>query len=307
MVYVTTKILTWMLQNGLLVWPWWHYIFHNKWHAPRSINTIAYNYLSTRVAKTFSAGQSKFKVSTVKLQSLPAQFGTFWRDSIQGIKVDQQRVRAFCVWSFENQNEWNSCFSSRYLLNSPVEKHQPLHLAIRRPCELWDFFHDIFFNTTTLTAVFSRAKSASLLLAQVFKSSLLLAFASSRVDLNVCFFSSMNFSLGFSTPACRRKKPSLVFGTRHSPAFNIVGARCGDLFSFRRFQIWFRALLVTAVLTLFDASLLNTLTFKTSLWWPLDFRVDSERKWRSSARYRADNVEVKTFSLIPLHNVIISQ
>ena len=94
-----------MLQNGLLVWPWWHYIFHNKWHEPRSINTIAYNYLSTRVTKTFSVGQSKFKVLTVKLQSLPAHFGTFWRHSIKGSNLDQQRVRAFCLWSFENQNE----------------------------------------------------------------------------------------------------------------------------------------------------------------------------------------------------------
>ena len=49
--------------------------------------------------------------------------------------------------------------------------------------------------------------------------------------------------------------------------------------------ILIRALLVNAVLTLFDASLLFTckssyrkIMFKTGLLWPLDFRVDSERK-----------------------------
>ena len=41
---------------------------------PGSKNTtVAYNYLSTCITKTYSAGQSKFKVLTIKLQSL----GTF--------------------------------------------------------------------------------------------------------------------------------------------------------------------------------------------------------------------------------------
>ena len=41
--------------------------------------TVACNQLSTRVTKTCSAGQSKFKVLIIKLQSLPAHLGTFWR------------------------------------------------------------------------------------------------------------------------------------------------------------------------------------------------------------------------------------
>lgn len=43
--------------------------------------TVAYNYLATRVTKTCSAGQSKFNVLTMKLQSLPADLGTCGRHS----------------------------------------------------------------------------------------------------------------------------------------------------------------------------------------------------------------------------------
>ena len=43
--------------------------------------TVACNYLSIRLTKTCSAGQSKFKVLTIKRQRLPAHFGTFWRHS----------------------------------------------------------------------------------------------------------------------------------------------------------------------------------------------------------------------------------
>ena len=42
-------------------------------------------------------------------------------------KVDQQHVQAFCVWRFENQNEWNSCFSSWCLLSSP-QKNTDHHI-----------------------------------------------------------------------------------------------------------------------------------------------------------------------------------
>ena len=89
------------------------------------------------------------------------------------------------------------------------------------------------------------------------------------------------------------EETSLVFGNRYSSAF-------GDLFSCRRFQIWFRALLVTAVLMLFDASscylllgpLNRKIMFKTGLLWP------SKRKRKSSsATYRADNVGVNPFFL----------
>ena len=92
-----------------------------------------------------------------------------------------------------------------------------------------------------------------------------------------------------------------------------VWAQHGDLFSCRRFQIWFGALLkvIDAVLMLFDAlTLLFTfkrsyriVMFKTVLLWPLDFRVDSERKWRRFARYSTDNVEVKTFFINSPHIV----
>ena len=92
-------------------------------------------------------------------------------------------------------------------------------------------------------------------------------------------------------PACWRTEKCRSFsrftGFRYSilPWFEPV---METFFHAGDFQIWFRALLVTAVLTLFDASLLLTLwhsywkiVFKTGLLWPLDFRVDSERKWRS--------------------------
>ena len=89
-----------------------------------------------------------------------------------------------------------------------------------------------------------------------------------------------------------------------------IWARHGDLFSCRRFQIWLGALLIDAVLMLFDASLLFTfkrsyliVMFKTGLLWPLDFRVDSERTWRCFARCSADNVEVKTFFINSPHTV----
>ena len=63
-----------------------------------------------------------------------------------GSKVNQQHVQAFCVWSFENQNEWNPCFLSGSLLNSP-QKNTDSHFAI------WQVQTLTFFSTTELTSI----------------------------------------------------------------------------------------------------------------------------------------------------------
>ena len=148
--------------------------------------------------------------------------------------------------------------------------------------------------------------------AEVSSSSFLLAFASPhllRLFLLFFLYESFTWPRKF-TPACRRIEKHRSFSRFTGFRYSILRPFEHDVEILNLIQdfAW------SAVLTLFDASLLFTLRcsyrkimFKTGLLWPLDFRVDSERKWRSSARYRADNVEVKTFSLIPLHNVIISQ
>ena len=237
----------------------------------------------------------------IKIQSFDDQTSRFicplWNflallhKPLKGSKVDQQCVRAFCVWSFENQNEWNSCFWSGCLFNSP-QKNTDSHIVIQQVRTLW------FRSWLQRWPVFPSAKAASFILAEVSSSCFHLTFVSSRLDFS-CFFSSMNFSHVLSNlHLLVGEETSLVFslyamftrvGTRST-----VCARRRDLFSCRRFQIWFGALHVTAVLTLLDASLLFTLRcfyrkimFKTGLLWPLHFRVDS--------RYRLDNVEVKTF------------
>ena len=70
-------------------------------------HTIACNYLSTHMTKTCSAGQSKFKVLTVKLQSLPAHLGTFWRclrKHFKGNKVRHTGILSFVVWKITMNN-----------------------------------------------------------------------------------------------------------------------------------------------------------------------------------------------------------
>ena len=72
-------------------------------------DTVACNYLPTRVTKTCSAGQSKFKLSfdnqtskfTRQLWNVLAPLHKHFK----GGKVNKQRFRVFCVWSLENQNE----------------------------------------------------------------------------------------------------------------------------------------------------------------------------------------------------------
>lgn len=59
-------------------------------------NTVACNYLSIRLTKTCSAGASKLNVLTIKLQSLPVHFGSFW-GNFANISLDEnsetQRIR----------------------------------------------------------------------------------------------------------------------------------------------------------------------------------------------------------------------
>ena len=111
--------------------------------------------------------------------------------------------------------------------------------------------------------VFPTAKSASFTLAELSSSSFLLAFALSHLDFS-CFFSLMNLSHGLSDLCLSVGElrnvahflALLVFGTLYSEG---LSPSWWPFFHAGDFQIWFRALLVTAVLTLFDASLLFTL------------------------------------------------
>ena len=66
-------------------------------------------------------------------------------------KVDQQHVRAFCVWSFENQNKWNSCFWSAWISTySTLHRKTQTHILPFGRCELRGFVPGIF-NATALT------------------------------------------------------------------------------------------------------------------------------------------------------------
>ena len=62
------------------------------------LNNVVCKYLSTRVTKTCSAGQSKFKVLTIRLQSLPAHLG-FWRHSTNTWREAKWAMRT-CILSF---------------------------------------------------------------------------------------------------------------------------------------------------------------------------------------------------------------
>ena len=109
------------------------WLINNEFQNPNeekcSSTTINCNYLSTRVTKTCSAGKSKIQSVdnqtsklTHPLWNVLAPLHKHWK----GTKVKQQCIQAFVVWSFKNQNEWNSCFSSGCLLNSPQKNtHSP--------------------------------------------------------------------------------------------------------------------------------------------------------------------------------------
>ena len=138
--------------------------------------------------------------------------------------------------------------------------------------------------------------------AEVSSSSFLLAFASPhllRLFLLFFLYESFTWPRKF-TPACRRIEKHRSFSRFTGFRYSILRPFEHDVEILNLIQgfAW------SAVLTLFDASLLFTLRcsyrkimFKTGLLWPLDFRVDLERKWRSSATYSAENVEVNTFFL----------
>ena len=100
------------------------------------------------------------------------------------------------------------------------------------------------------------------------------------------YFPRWTFHLGFYD-CLSEKKPSLVFGTRYSPAFNIVRP---DV------EIFFRSLLFT--LNIFKRkSCVSYLGWaEKSCLRPVfcAFRVDSKRKWMSpSPRYRADPIDIQ--------------
>ena len=73
------------------------------------INTVACNHLSTRMTKTCSTGQSKFKVLTNKLQSLPAHLVTFWRHlrkHLKGSKVSGRDPFNQNFRKFRSKTQW---------------------------------------------------------------------------------------------------------------------------------------------------------------------------------------------------------
>ena len=189
----------------------------------------------------------------------------------------------------------------------PTEQHWMIHILPFCRCALCDFFHDIFL-ILECWLVFPSAKAASFIWAEVSSSSFLLAFASPhllRLFLLFFLYESFTWPRKF-TPACRRIEKHRSFSRFTGFRYSILRPFEHDVEILNLIQgfAW------SAMLMLFDVSLLFTLRhsyrkimFKTGLLWPLDFRVDSDRKWRPSARYYADNVEVKTFSLIPLHIV----
>ena len=113
--------------------------------------------------------QSNFKVYPPTLELFGATPQTF-----EGKQSRSAMRSCILCWSFENQNEWNSCFWSGCLFNSP-QKNTDSHFAIRR-CELCDFIHDscVFYLGRGFFKFFS------------FDVFLHLDFS--------CFFSSMNLS-----------------------------------------------------------------------------------------------------------------
>ena len=135
--------------------------------------------------------------------------------------------------------------------------------------------------------------------AEVSSSSFLLAFASPhllRLFLLFFLYESFTWPRKF-TPVCQRIEKHRSFSRFTGFRYSILRPFEHDVEILNLIQdfAW------SAVLTLFDASLLFTLRrsyrkimFKTDLLSPLDFRVNSEGKWRSSAIYSADIVKVNT-------------
>ena len=95
------------------------------------LNTVACNYLFTHVTKTCSAGQSTFRVLTIKLQSLRAHFGTFWRYSTNTYVKGRKVGNAYGHFVFfENQNEWwkiNGWISVGYRGSARALAEEDLH------------------------------------------------------------------------------------------------------------------------------------------------------------------------------------
>ena len=160
------------------------------------------------------------KFWTIKLQSLPAHLGTFWRHS--NIGREAKSISKACGHFVFG------VLIIRTLLNSS-QKNTDSHFAIRQVRT--EGFLSWHFLILQRWLVFSTAKAVSLILADVSSSSLLLAFASSRLHSSSCFFLDEPFTWAkYLTPACRRRNVT-VFGTWYSFAFTIVWAPRGDLFS----------------------------------------------------------------------------
>ena len=178
-------------------------------------------YLSTRVAKTCSASQSKFKVLTIKLQSLPTHFGMFWHHSTntwREAKSISITFGHFAIFVFGvlkiRMNETPVFHLDAY---SILHRKTLTHILPFGRCKLCDFFHDIF-NTTALTGISKRESCVFYLDRGFFK----------FFSFSVCFLTFiLKFLLLFLNEPFTRdvsnlhllveEEMSLVFGTRYSP------------------------------------------------------------------------------------------
>ena len=117
---------------------------------------------------------------------------------LKGSKVDQQCIRAFCVWSFENQWEWMKLLFLIWMPIQPSTKNHWLtfcHLAGANCVILFIAFLHVINSLDQYFQV--PRKAASFILAEVSSSSFRLKFALSHLDFS-CLFSFMNLSHALS-------------------------------------------------------------------------------------------------------------
>ena len=92
--------------------------------------------------------QSNFKVYPPTLELFGATPQTF-----EGKQSRSAMRSCILCWSFENQNEWNSCFWSGCLFNSP-QKNTDSHFAIRQVQTVWFLsWHFLIHRWTVLSSV----------------------------------------------------------------------------------------------------------------------------------------------------------
>ena len=147
-------------------------------------NTVACNYLFTHMTKACSADQSKFKVYPPTLERFGATPQTF--EQLKGSKVDQQRVRVFCVF---RMNETPVFDLDAY---STLLRKTLTHILPFSRCKLCDFVHEILILQRWL--VFSSSESCVFYLGWGFFKFFSFAFASPRFPF-LAFFPRWTFHI----------------------------------------------------------------------------------------------------------------